>query len=88
MAVNMKLTLNIDEKVVREAKEYARGKQTSVSRLVEQYLRFVSLRESVAYDKTDKSLIDELTGVISLPADFDLKEMRTNYLLKKYDLKK
>jgi hypothetical protein len=37
-----KLTLNVDEKVVRGAKRYAAARGTSVSRLVERYLALLS----------------------------------------------
>lgn len=37
-----KLTLSVDEKVVRGAKRYAAARGTSVSRLVERYLHLLS----------------------------------------------
>jgi hypothetical protein len=37
-----KLTLSVDARVVREAKRYAAKRVTSVSHLVESYLRFVA----------------------------------------------
>jgi len=37
-----KLTLSVDEKVVGGAKRYAARQRTSVSRLVEQYLRLLA----------------------------------------------
>jgi hypothetical protein len=37
-----KLTLSVDEKVVRSAKRYAAAQGTSVSRLVERYLDLLS----------------------------------------------
>jgi Family of unknown function (DUF6364) len=37
-----KLTLSVDEKVVRAAKRYAAARGTSVSRLVERYLDLLS----------------------------------------------
>lgn len=37
-----KLTLSVDEKVVRGAKRYAAARGTSVSRLVERYLALLS----------------------------------------------
>jgi hypothetical protein len=44
-----KLTLSVDEKVVREAKRYAAAQRTSVSQLVERYLALLSTP-----DDTDK----------------------------------
>lgn len=37
-----KLTLSVDEKVVRGAKRYAAARRTSVSQLVERYLALLS----------------------------------------------
>ncbi|HWL84800.1 MAG TPA: DUF6364 family protein [Polyangiaceae bacterium] len=37
-----KLTLSMDERVIRRAKRYARAKKTSVSHLVEQFLSLLS----------------------------------------------
>jgi len=37
-----KLTLSVDDKVVRSAKRYAEAQGTSVSRLVERYLALLS----------------------------------------------
>ena len=37
-----KLTLSVDERVVRQAKRYAAQRGTSVSRLVERYLSLVT----------------------------------------------
>jgi len=51
-----KLTLSVDEKVVRGAKRYAAARGTSVSRLVERYLDLLS--------KPPKS--DDLTPVLRL----------------------
>jgi hypothetical protein len=40
--MSSKLTLSVDERVVRQAKRYARKRGTSVSQLVEDYLDLVS----------------------------------------------
>ncbi len=46
-----KLTLSVDERVVKVAKRYAAQRETSVSRLVEEYLGLLS-REVGATEKT------------------------------------
>jgi Family of unknown function (DUF6364) len=43
-----KLTLSVDEKVVRGAKRYAAAQKTSVSQLVERYLSLLSKPEDAA----------------------------------------
>ena len=42
MAVSTKLTLSIDASVIVQAKAFARQRRKSLSRLVEEYLRYVS----------------------------------------------
>ena len=43
-----KLTLSVDEKVVRAAKRYAAARSTSVSQIVERYLALLSEPADVA----------------------------------------
>lgn len=64
-----KLTLSIDEDVVRRAKRLARQRDTSVSALVEERLRGLT-------EERDEStpLVAELRG--SLPEDVSLEEYR------------
>jgi hypothetical protein len=52
-----KLTLTIDESVVAQAKVFAKHKQRSISRLVEEYLRDVSATLAAT------PLTDSLTGM-------------------------
>lgn len=64
-----KLTLSIDEDVVRRAKRYAETRGTSVSRLVEKYLDAVSRnkkRESVRSPS-----LQRLRGILRKPAGRD-----------------
>lgn len=72
-----KLTLSVDEKVVRGAKQYAAARGTSVSRLVERYLALLS--------KPPKS--DDQTPVLRLlrgaarrvPADAHRRHLSRKY---------
>jgi hypothetical protein len=60
-----KLTLTIDESVVEQAKEYAQGKNRSVSRIVEEYLKNLSAnRDPVRLPNEIKAPItDGLSGM-------------------------
>lgn len=59
-----KLTLTIEKDVVKKAKAYARQKDKSVSRIVEEYLRNVSQDRLAPSDLTLKAPITEsLTGM-------------------------
>ena len=65
-----KLTLTIDQRVVEQAKQYAKKRHRSVSRMVEDYLRRISTDENqdtefTADDSNKTSLTDNITGMFS-----------------------
>jgi hypothetical protein len=55
-----KLTLNIDEKVVARAKRFAGARRTSVSRLVEQFLRLLPHSDA----EPASPVLEELRGAL------------------------
>ena len=81
-----KLTLSVDERVVAKAKRYAKRKKLSLSGIVTKVLEeLVAAEENLEQEQKDYSpAIRSLMGIISLPEDFDVKEERYKYLLKKY----
>lgn len=80
--MNSKLTLKIDTKTIKAAKEYADNNETSLSKLVEFYFQaMVQKRERKT--KIDP-LVRELTGVIKLPKNYDYKKEYGKHILKKY----
>ena len=80
--MDSKLTLKLDAEVIRKAKLYARKHKTSISRMVESYLRGLeSLKEE---EVKAHPLVDRLTGIIALPEDFDYKQDRSDYLERKH----
>jgi len=58
-----KLTLSVDEAVIRRAKRYAARRRTSLSQLVEQYLGLLSLPDPAAAESTDP-VLGRLRGVL------------------------
>lgn len=82
-----KLTLKLDKYVIEEARLYAKGRNLSLSRMVERYFKAMVEKTQIKKKEKEKHyspLIEELSGVISLDADFDFKEEYTNYLMEKY----
>jgi hypothetical protein len=78
-----KLTLSIDEKVIRLAKKYAQKHKRSLSDIVEHYLMQISSKE----DEEEFIItpnVKRLAGIIKAPADFDYKKERGEWLKKKY----
>lgn len=78
--MNTKLTLNVDESIVEEAKIYASYNKISLSKLVENYLQSLTREE----DKINKvsPLVESLTGVI--PDNVDERKAYRDYITKKY----
>ena len=62
-----KLTLTIEESVVEKAKDYARGKSKSVSRIVEEYLKNLSEGSEplISSDVIKSPITDSLTGMFA-----------------------
>ncbi len=73
-----KLTLRIEKPIIESAKDYAQHHNTTLSRLVAEFLR--------SLNRTSKSapppILEELSGI--LPADVSLTEHQA-HLEEKYD---
>ena len=81
--MNTKLTLSLNKDVVLLAKNYAKQQNVSLSFLVEKYLlKIVSEFKSITDSKA--SIVNELSGIISLESDYDYKKDYTDYLTEKY----
>lgn len=62
-----KLTLTVDREVVVRAKHYAKRKHRSVSRIIEDYLRVISMDEPVGPDLSlsTPTTTERLTGMFA-----------------------
>jgi hypothetical protein len=78
-----KLTLKLDKGVIEKAKQYAKKKNISLSRMVERYFKAV-VEKKQDKEKKYSPLVEELSGIINLDKDFDFREDYTNYLIEKY----
>ena len=84
--MDTKLTLKLDKDVIEEAKKYAAKQKVSVSSIVENYLKAITLQQS----KTNKIEISDFVKSISignadkLPEDYDYKKEYQDYLVEKY----
>lgn len=76
-----KLTLKIEDHVIDSAKKYARTKGESLSVIVENYLKSITIREESNLVISDK--VKKMMGVINLEADFDYKKKLGNVIVKK-----
>lgn len=78
-----KLTLKLDKEAIEQAKRYAERRRVSLSKIVERY--FKSLADEEQPEKTEYSpLVKELSGIINLKGNADIKDEYTDYLIDKY----
>ncbi|MES1221709.1 MAG: DUF6364 family protein [Bacteroidota bacterium] len=77
-----KLTLTIEEQVIKTAKKYAGKKGRSLSGLVENYLKTLAAEDNQKDEMTPR--VKRLTGSIKLPANFDYKKMLEEGVAKKH----
>ena len=80
--MDTKLTLKLDSNIIEEAKRYAKESNTSLSKLIENYLSAITA-ESTKKRKVNP-IVKSLTGIISLDDKKDNRESYTKYLIKKY----
>lgn len=81
--MDTKLTLKLDQEIIEKAKHYASEKKLSLSRIIENYLN------SLTSEKTNDDLqispfVKSLSSGIKIPADYDYKKDRADYLEQKY----
>jgi len=83
--MDAKLTLKIDNKVITKAKSYARKKKTSVSKLVEEYLEFITEKPKVSSIEITP-LVKSLSGIIPVNKAELGKDAHKKHLIKKYTI--
>jgi len=77
----MKATLNLrfDKQTIEAAKEYARKEQTSISEIVETYLKKLTARK-----QKKKFASDSLIGILKEYKNYSDEELRTLYIKEKH----
>jgi hypothetical protein len=79
-----KLTLTLDDKVIRRAKRYARAKGRSVSDLVESYFKSLTELNSEPSEELTPS-VKSLMGSFRAPANFDYKKILREEKKRKFE---
>jgi len=77
-----KLTLRLKKKVIDQAKKYANDHETSLSKLIENYLSAIT-NESRSIEKISP-LVQSLSGVIQLSENEDPKGNYQEHIKEKY----
>ncbi len=81
--MDTKLTLSMDEMVIKKAKAFAKKNNTSLSQLLKNYLLHLTKKDKHEDAEEISPLVKSLSGTLKLPADFDYKKDRTKYLQEK-----
>lgn len=84
--MNTKLTLTIEKEVIEIAKEYAKEKGQSLSELVENYFKFVTVKRYEFKERQLSPRVKKLRGIIKNDENLDYKRILTEELLKKYEV--
>ena len=79
-----KLTLRLNHNVIERAKIYAKSQKISLSKMIESYLDSLTREKDRDSKIPITPLVESLSGVISLPSDFDYKKEYADYLTEKY----
>lgn len=79
-----KLTLRLNEKVIERAKIFAKSRKISLSKMIEAYLDSLTREKKSNSETVITPLVESLSGVIDLPADYDYKHEYADYLIEKY----
>ncbi|WP_395045430.1 DUF6364 family protein [Flavobacterium sp.] len=82
--MNTKLTLSLDENVIKEAKNLAKKKGKTLSGIIENYLKsLLQQKENNVADVSD--IVSSLLGCIKpLDDDLDYKKIVSEEIFKKY----
>lgn len=79
--MDTKLTLKLDKLIIESAKEYAKEKNISLSKMIENYLQAITNKRNKEIEISP--LVQSLIGVIGQQKN-DYKKDYTDYLSKKY----
>jgi hypothetical protein len=82
--MNTKLTLTLEKEVIEIAKVYAKEKGQSLSEMVENYFKFVTVDHVKTKEKQLSIKVKKLRGIIKTDNNVDYKQIITEELSKKY----
>lgn len=82
--MHTKLTLTIEKEVIEIAKEYAKEKGQSLSEMVENYFKFVTVDRPKIKETQLSPKVKKLRGIIKTGNNFDYKQILIEELSKKY----
>uniref|UniRef100_UPI00404AFC2F DUF6364 family protein n=1 Tax=Flavobacterium sp. TaxID=239 RepID=UPI00404AFC2F len=82
--MSTKLTLTIDKEVIEMAKSYAKNKNRSLSKIIENYLKTITEKEQKEKVQELNPIVASLKGSFKMPKDMKYKNELKNRLEEKY----
>lgn len=82
--MNTKLTLTIEASVIDDAKKYALKRKSSLSNLIQNYLKTITKEENQTKEVKLSPTLMSLKGSYKMPKNFDIQKELTNRLSEKY----
>ncbi|HET8860459.1 DUF6364 family protein [Marivirga sp.] len=84
--MNTKLTLTLEKEVIELAKKYAKEKGQSLSEMVENYFKLVTVSRREINEKQLSPKVRKLRGIIKIDQKIDYNQTLTEELSKKYGI--
>ena len=81
-----KLTLIIEKEVIEIAKKHAKDKGQSLSEMVENYFKLITVNRSKLKEKQLSPKVGKLRGIMKPAKKLDYKQILTEELSKKYEM--
>lgn len=81
--MNTKLTLTLEQEVIEKAKALAKSKRRSLSDIIENYLKSITVDDSESF-QDNTPLVKLLKGSFKSPVSFDYREELEKALSDKY----
>lgn len=82
--MNTKLTLTIEQGIIEKAKNYARKKGRSLSSIIENYLKAITLEEESPGNLKMTPIVKSMKGSFKAPENMDYKKELSKRLSEKY----
>jgi len=76
--------LTIEKEVIETAKKYAKEKGQSLSEMVENYFKLITVNRRKNIPKELSPKVRKIRGIIKTDKNFDYKQVLTEELSKKY----
>lgn len=82
--MNTKLTLTIEQEIIKRAKNYAKETNRSLSNIIENYLKTLTKEDTRQQTKELNPVVKSLKGSFKMPKNLDYKKELKNRLEEKY----